>query len=236
MKEDGKNIQRTKKRILVNVFTVLFVFLFISCGTDIYYSLEPPSLVSSPSTDPVSRYFCFYTNDSNNSSLDVFLGTAVYYKIYNNTSTMNSDISSINLANKEYSSDGVNRLLSLGYQPMTSSSTTDDPLFPVSTSNRKIRIRLFTEGSGDLYAEGIFINDSPSSWGNPQRFDRSHSFNFTDSSMIPSLSDLDVKGTQNEGTTSWYVNAYAVSTGKDMYLANLYSQVIHLGYIVINTP
>ncbi len=79
---------------------------FVSCGLDTTYSLtEPAGTNNTPSytsSDESSNYFDFTTADSQNISLESssdgsfrYLGTAIYYKIYNNYSTMLSQYNAI---------------------------------------------------------------------------------------------------------------------------------------------
>ena len=73
------------------VLLIAFLLLF-SCGLDVYYFVEPPfnsSVIVNPS-DPGEQYFSFTSADAKAGGNFKFLGTDVYYKIYSNLSTLQS--------------------------------------------------------------------------------------------------------------------------------------------------
>ena len=142
----------------------------MSCGLDVYYILYPPSeaKVVNEETDALGRYFSFKTADVENASMDIFTGTVVLYKIYNNRSQMISDSYSINNYNEELSEKGYNRAYALGYQQLNISNN-DTPLVAKSGQNRTVEIRLFTEGyiddpyeAGIKVSEDVLVDDSKS--------------------------------------------------------------------------
>ena len=94
--------------------------VFVSCGLETFYFLDPPinNRITENPSDPSERFFSFRTV-TNSSSADIFTGTAVYYCLYNNYSTMTSNMASIsNLIGEDYSDAAMNRVLNLGYQPI----------------------------------------------------------------------------------------------------------------------
>ena len=117
-----------KRFFLVKFFIALILFfLFTGCGLEAgYYSLKEPSATHSPSgTDQEAENYWEFTvpHSTNESAYKGFYnGVVVYYKIYNNTSTMKSHISAIYTANdnttstQKYDNEGgFNKLNSSGY-------------------------------------------------------------------------------------------------------------------------
>ena len=118
----------------------------------------PEAKVVNEETDALGRYFSFKTADVENASMDIFTGTVVLYKIYNNQSQMISDSFSINNYNEELSEKGYNRAYALGYQQLNVSNN-DTPLVAKSGQNRTVEIRLFTEGYvNNPYEAGIKVS------------------------------------------------------------------------------
>ena len=79
------------KLFFFHFFSCILLFLS-SCGLDEYYEINAPYIRNNDpdyETEYDNRYFSFVTNDSD-SGVEAgagfsFLGTAIYYKIYNNT-------------------------------------------------------------------------------------------------------------------------------------------------------
>jgi hypothetical protein len=241
--------------------SALFFLCLSSCGVEVYYSLEAPlSRAMANPIDASGRFFSFYTNESG--ALSVFKGTNVYYKIYNNMSELNSDINSINASNAEYSSSGYNRIASLGYQQLETTAR-PDILFPDAGSDREIIIRLIDEGmytaATDTFAYTAQVRVAGAIGPRPLRRSSGEGFNFylgrgaasgagdpnpnkphtpatpNDPDKLPASGDLDTRYSSSPtSANTWYVNAYAVSVGQDPYLTLLYSQLLHLGHIVIS--
>lgn len=219
---------------------IVSVLLFVtvnSCGLPVYYSLEPSTSYSLPTNDPLNRFFSFTTSDEENSDQDIYQGTNIYYKIYNSSTNRDADISRISSSNLEYTDRGFNTLRYLNYQQLGSSNpidTSNDTLFPLSSENRLIKIRLFTEGSSDYpYRAGFTIAGNFIEDAIPLRSTTSATFDFFESGFLPDSIDSDVTYLSTAGTDTWYVNAYAVSVGRNTSYQPFYSSLIHLGYITI---
>jgi hypothetical protein len=225
---------------------VFAVSIYSSCGLETYSIIEPPIIgrITSGTYDATDRYFSFRTIGKPDTGEIAFLGTAVFYKIYASESVMNSDVSSVENANTQYSMEGFNRITSLGYQELGSSNR-NYPLVPADNVVTDVIIRLFNEGS---HTARISENDSGvlPTWGSPVRRSTGSGngggFNFFASSQsekednpVPISGDSDVNYSGFSNGTVWYVNAYAASVGRDIDFANLYSQLIHLGYIRISS-
>ena len=84
----GGGIRR--KYHLYELFSLAICCLcFFGCGLEEYYVLEAPfRIYNTPNADTTydNKYFDFVTNETGNAGISPsfnFLGTAVYYKIYN---------------------------------------------------------------------------------------------------------------------------------------------------------
>jgi hypothetical protein len=229
---------RLMSRLQRLAFVLFVVCVFSSCGLETYSILDPPIIAqyTAGTDEPLSRYFHFRT--SGGVSGDVaFQGTSVFYKIYASESVLISEANSISDVNAQYSANGYNRIASLGYQELNSTAR-NDPLIP-GTTGATVVIRLFNEGS---FTTRVHENDTDVSpiWGIPLRRANSKGFNFfaatesgREDNPVPVSGDPDVNFSGFSDGNTWYVNAYAVSIGRDTSFANLHSQLLHLGYIRI---
>ena len=185
---------RKKANYCFFLFSVC-LFLFSSCGLDVVYYLDTPYLTHNTpeyTTAFDNRYFEFTTNDRGNSGQEGFdyLGTAVYYKIYNNVSTMNSNIAAVSSLNSSTNeSAAASHLIdSYKYQPLGLSSGTKNPLVPVSDdgNNQRVYIRLsnYLETVSADYKATVRIRPDggdDSSWseqGIPLRTGNRYTFDF----------------------------------------------------------
>lgn len=240
--------KKTNNKGVRIVFILFLLFLIISCGLDVYYILEPATIIQTVTedSDSLNNIYNFRTEDSTNSNSSIAMGTAVYYKIYNSSSTRISDRNSISAANKIYSETGFDKLESLGYQSLKSSQN-DEPLIDISNTDQTVNIRLFTEGtSSSPYKPSIVINSNTLEGVIPLRYN-GDTFDFGEGDLYgvisktnyespyPKDGDEDVKYTEGESESIWYVQAYAVSVGRDSNFTTKYSQLLYLGFITIDT-
>jgi hypothetical protein len=229
---------------------VFAVSVFSSCGLETYAIIEPPTSVryASGTIEANDRYFNFRTTGIIPTGEISFQGTSVFYKIYASASAMNTDITAIANANIQYSANGYNELTTRSYQELNSTER-NDPLIPSGGST--VVIRLFDEGSytarvhgDDTTALDAFKPRTPQTriptWGWPLRRSNGKGFNFfatTDTERednpMPLSGESDVNYTGFTTGSEWFVNAYAVSVGRDASYTNLHSQLLHLGYIRI---
>ena len=249
-----------KKLIFFNI-SIFFICLFLcpGCGLEEYYVVEAPfrrqtNPTVSDSGDAAAfdtAYFDFYTNDSANStsaaSAFKYMGTAVYYKIYNNYSTMNSQISAVSsISSSTNSSSAFPRLQSYGYQELGVSGRNVSPLIPASSGkDQRVFIRLTNyhepknveEWQNYAYRAKIVVDDNEKYL--PMRQDNTKSFDFGRKNNNgdydkPKSGEDDV----NFGTASkediYYVTLYAVAVGHDNSFTNYYSNVLYLGSVAIN--
>ncbi|MGP1588084.1 MAG: hypothetical protein ACTTHG_07075 [Treponemataceae bacterium] len=250
-----------KKNVLTEfIFTIFFLIFLSACGIDTYYILHAPIDAVRPYDNSANRVFSFKTNDTQNISMSIFLGTNVFYKIYDNKSTCESEALSISNANKQYSDAGYKKIESLGYKQLKI-STNKDPLIEKDGTNRSVLIRLYTEGVNsprpehwyhwEVSVAGMKLLDGSQPAiplrSNGSTFDFFNNINKRDSGKknviingkkyfnnIPVNTDDDVKLTATGAVTSYYVNAYAVSSGRDPSLTPKYGELLSLGYITIN--
>lgn len=255
--------------LYISIFCIC-LFLFPGCGLETYYVVEGPAqrysnptvTSSGEASEYLESYFSFQTNDEDNADDGDFkyMGTAVYYKIYNNYSTMNSHISAVSsLSSSTNYSSAFPKLQSYGYQELgvDKEKLTEDedkkksysPLIEKGSKNRKIVIRLtnYKEPSNakDLkeweYRAKILIDAEATSPEElyPMRLDNTKSFDFGRKNSSgdydkPKSGEDDV----NYGTASkedvYYVTLYAVAVGRDNTFTNYYSNVLYLGSVAIN--
>lgn len=244
----------------ISIFCIC-LFLCPGCGLETLYYLDAPfqrqtNPTVSDSGDAASyteAYFDFYTNENQKVDENLkYLGTAVYYKIYNSYSTMNSHISSVSsISSSTNSSSAFPRLQSYGYQElgtkdMNGNERNISPLIPAESSNQRVVIRLTNYQEPDqssaewneyAYRAKIVINNVEKYV--PMRNDSTKSFDFGRKNSSgdydkPKSGEDDV----NYGTASkddvYYVTLYAVAVGRDNSFTNYYSNVLYLGSVAIN--
>ncbi|MGN0728594.1 hypothetical protein [Treponema sp.] len=241
-------------------------FVFFSCGLDTFYYLEPPKTdghtVKYTSDDRTQHFFSFLTNEKgDNADYDSsdfsFLGTEVYYKIYNNFSTMVSVQNAVDSLNSssDVSAAAINLINSRGYKTLSFSSYSKTPLIPQTGTNRYVYIRLnsYNEGNENslftriaCYGSSAMNSYEPETpglvvIGIPLRSTSSGSsygFNFnkkSNSNPLPVSGDEDVNfSTSGSESGVWYVDMWAVSVGRDSNYSPSYSKVLHLGSIKID--
>ncbi|MGN0739199.1 MAG: hypothetical protein ACI4LX_03420 [Treponema sp.] len=232
---------------------IFFLFTFQACGLDTFYNLEPPvNIIHKPlynTADHAQMYFDFYTNDAANKALSGFnyLGTAVYYRIYNNYSTMLSRNASIDAVNNSSNyNTAAERLISYGYKELNTSDGSVSPLVAPSSSNsRHVQIRLtdyneMNSSSLDTaFLPYIKVDGSTSGFGTPRREEGKYKFDFGRTSKDsecpkPNSSDSDFESGSFSEANKYYVDMYAVAVGRDTSYTTYYSNVLHLGAVPID--
>ena len=256
--------QLKAKNNYIGIFSLLllclFVYSFISCGIEEVFYLNPPTIsYNTPTydtTDYTAKYVAFRTEENqDDGGAYTFDGTAVYYKIYSNYSTMvtrNSAIESVNTTSNS-SSAATKVIDTYGYKPLGSLSASGkslgSPLISDEGENRSVYIRLSTYGdyayfTANEFSPKILIGTNSNSEetpeyipmrnGNAKSFDfgRSSSEGFdTSVATVPTSDDDDVVYSSSSGT--WYVDMYAIGVGHDSSFTQYYSLVLHLGAIPI---
>ena len=225
------------------IFSWLFLLLFFSaCGLDTFYYLDPPISITfideaaSVSNDPSKQFVSFVTAASNADTTDIFQGTSVYYKIYNNPEQLLSNKKSIESINTEYTNQGIELLISWGYQLLTTDQVTTANLVAAG-GPKLVSIRLCNQ----ISEFPAVIEVDRQSIGIPVRSVEDKTFSFNSTAESNSIYSLPVEGQEDVtfdtdfGTSTWYVALYAVSTGMSPSLTPVYSQVVYLGSLAIGT-
>lgn len=234
-------------------FFCFSICLFFSCGLDVIIYIEPPKVfINRPeiigeifSIDYENRYFEFETNESENSSTPEFLGTSIYYKIYNNYSTMVSERTYLeNLSNDDETSSRAPTQLIENYKYCLLNNR--EPLISNSKKNKDVLIRL-TDYQVTNYQEAVKQGQERNAarimigkefYSLPVRVDGKSTFNFGrdgENDLIPQDGDIDVKyssTTTEDGI--WYVSMFAVAVGMDTTFTKTYSNILYLGTVVID--
>ena len=251
--------------IVILLSACFFLVQNTGCGLDSFYVLDAPlsdgHTAYYTADDYAQKYFSLMTYETGtnadyltSSSELSFKGTEIYYKIYNNLSTMlsnQSTVSSLNTASN-YSAAAERLIETQGYKQLKLSNGAITPLIKATGKNRYVYIRLTDYGGSEAYQQGICVASSiMNSYDSsnaltyngvavfPRRYiNSSYTFNFggdnSDTDKVPTKDDDDVTwSTTTTETGKWYVDMYAISIGKDTTFSNSYSLVLHLGSMTI---
>ena len=248
-----KVIRVNSLKLIILLFLLIGVVFSSGCGLEEYYILRAPitaTHIPTISSQYDERFFEFKTNDYDNKEYlasakqnFIYLGTAVYYRIYNNTSTMSSKIATITALNTTSNySKAAEKMIDLGYQQLGTSGRTITPLIAAASTNRTINIRLTNYGSESAYQARVTVDDTElvDSDGTsvvPRRKGNTYSFDFGrdgTNNTVPEDGDSDVQHSSSFTTdNTWYVDMFAVAVGRDTTYSSSYSLVLHLGSVAI---
>ena len=226
-----------EKKKLFLFFSIICLFLFNGCGLEDYIYIYPPQVINhipTYETANADRYFIFQTNEKEQP--EQFQGTAIYYKIYNKHSTMESRASSITslISSTNESASAVKMIDTYGYKQLNLSSGLESPLIPKSSdkSSQKVYIRLtnYFEEENPQYNKSIVLIgqkniddfqkgtfDDVDKWeprrnfgGNKYTFDfgrgKNSSYENYEFSVVPDNDDEDVEYSDSEDTDLTSVN------------------------------
>ncbi|WP_294430246.1 hypothetical protein [uncultured Treponema sp.] len=220
---------------LSNLFFCLIAGIFVSsCGLEEVLSLDAPTVTQNDplytSTDYLTWYSAFITEER--SQPEQFIGTEVYYKIYNNYSSLTSQRSAILSVNTtSNSSAAATRMIeTYTYQPLGTSVNTGRVVFiPNNGQNRRVIIRLknYLDGSGatgdsdrynfvaciGIYGETGFDYKYSGEYYIPYRNGNSKSFDFFDYNEDNKGGSRDVEPV--EGDADYFYNSSGFSDGYD---------------------
>ncbi|MBQ1629186.1 MAG: hypothetical protein II098_08535 [Treponema sp.] len=262
----------TKKKIKNILFFFTSILFLNSCGMDaVYYLYAPtatysvPTITSAnylnPGANYETAYFSFKTQQTQNSkyteteSSFQFLGTAIYYRIYNNYETMNSDISAISgkISSTNEASAASYIVETLKYQQLKASGTNNVPLIPVNSTNTNdtVYIRLTNYQSEPMFRARIIVGQGCETGtvatgcvelGTPLRtgsegynFDFGRKQGAENKKIIPQSGDSDVTiSSTAKASGVWYVALYAIGVGQDESMTAQYSNALHLGAVAIS--
>ncbi len=225
-----------QKNLFLLILCITAGIFVSSCGLEEVLSLDAPTVTQNnplySGDDPLYYYHAFYTEEAKQP--EEFIGTEVYYKIYNNYSSLNSQRSAILSVNtSSNSSAAATRMIeTYTYQPLGTSENTGNVVFVPSTGvNRRIIIRVknYQNGTGysgdsDRYhfAACVRIADSLYEPYIPYRTGNSKSFDFFDYDEDNKGGTRDVEPA--EGDTDYYYNSSGFSDGYDnTYFVQLFA-------------
>lgn len=243
-----------KYLILLSVVMCLFIFN-TGCGLDTFYIIEAPqSIIHSPiynSIDASDRYFEFWTNESNDMEGFTFLGTEVYYKIYNSTSTMLSEINVLQTlsSDTDKSATAADKMINpesnsgYGYKALKVTGNDSVPLVLPADSNQRVYIRLsdyqaVEEYSARVLINGNYVNGAASKTVPVRNISDRNTFNFGrngSKDKKPLTDDEDTKLSSSITDSKYYISMFAVGVGRDATYANIYSNILYLGSITIDS-
>ena len=239
------------------ILSTVCLLLLSGCGLEEFFVLDSPVNVYHYSYyDSLydNCYVEFSTNENSSqmnsylspSSSFKFLGTAVYYKIYNDYSTMSGRISSLGSlsSSKNESAAAASMIDSYGYKQLGLQQGTKTPLIEATGNDRKVYIRIsnYKENDSNEFISEVVIDrktSSESKLGTPRREGNRLTFDFgrtsrSDDNAIPLETDGDVTYTSSSSSTKWYIDLYAVAVGQDTSFTASYSNILHLGSIPID--
>ena len=237
-------------------FLVACCLCLFGCGLEEYYVLEAPFQTAKvPTYDTTGydeKYFDFVTNDTGNAAISPsfdFLGTAVYYKIYNRYESISTVTSALSSANNstEYSAAATLLTGTYKYRQLGTDSVTTTPLIASTGADRRIYIRLMNYQNDARYQAKIIVgytgDSSVAATMVPRREGNRYSFDFGRTSLDPDTNKVPVEGEDDyshSGSFSsaypntYFVDMYAVSVGRDENYTLQYSPVLHLGTVAVN--
>ncbi len=249
-----------KKACLFNKYYLLLVmiacllFFNTSCGLDTFYVLDPPiSIIHQPeysNESQDSKYFEFWTNENTQIEGFTFLGTEVYYKIYNSYSQMTSETSVLQTLSNDADKSAtaaekmINNTSSGGYgfKALKVAGNPESPLVTASDSNQRVYIRLSDYQNVEDYSARVLVNGANLNGAAGKTIpvrntSDMRTFNFGRNGsydIAPAKDDEDVKFTSGVTSSKWYVCMFAASLGMDATYQNYYSNILYLGSVSID--
>ena len=232
----------------------LLTILFVSCGLDVYHEIESPTKVlhePSYNSSYGERYSIFVTEEEKNSELEgfKFLGTDVYYRIYDSTEDLTRDVNALNSLkvstnNSSAISAAADRLITpksgggYGYCKLTAtqeiSSGTLIPSDANSPQDRTIKIRLTNYGPVSEFHSYIDIENGPTY--TPVRYNHK-TFDFGrhgSNDAMPVQGDEDYSYSSS-GSDVKYVAMFALGIGHDENISMYYSNILYIGSVPIDS-
>lgn len=234
----------------LGLLSICLLFFNSACGLDELDAIlddpfsmeeEPPNIDS----EFARRHFSFSTKKLDNAN-DFGRGY-VYYKIYNNSSKMDSEVntieSMINDSARKYNS-ATSLIDNYGYKELCIASSyagiSQSTTFTLENKDQSVRIRLTNyDDTNDDFSAKIFVDDSFK--GIPVRVNDNKTFDFgRDIDELPLKDEDDTKGfseTQAESEENmYYVVLYGVFYMlSDTFEKTIYSPVHYLGKVKIDS-
>ena len=241
--------QTLQRKTFAFLFSCLCSLLLFSCGLETSYYVDSPSIVgTSPSpgsADKALHFFCFRTAEDTSSGSFSYLGTEIYYRIYNNTSIMGSRVSAL-----ESMADSSRRdsLVSYGYKTLSlAGGAAPSPLIQEDDVYAYIRLVDYNSSNSPDYKAVICTSSSAMTMyessarviGIPRRnINSNYGFDFgrDSSNPVPVSSDSDYYASSATVRDTYYIDVYAVTVGEDTANGTKsYSGAIHLGSVPVST-
>lgn len=227
-------------------FLICCFFFCLSCGLEEVTVVDELTVTYNDplySDSDYTNYYCeFLTNEKN--QLDSFIGTEIYYKIYNNSSALVSERNSIKSVNtSSYGSAAAERMINNDYQVMGANPKNSGAVFiPTTGNNRKVYFRPADNGDGDNLKADIRISGT-STGQIPYRYN-DKSFDFFDNDNSDSSDTIDVEPVYGDddyrysssasSSTEYYVQFFAVGVAWNSNSSTRsYSLLLDLGSIPI---
>ncbi len=227
------------------VLLAALVCAAVSCGIEVFIYLYPVIYwYGQPTDTPEYNRFKFRTSDERNTDEagPYFKGFEIYYRIYNNTSTLTTTRNSINSYNSSNPALAYNNLINTrNYRRLLSGNRTyESPLIPGAADNRIVEIRFFDY---DVTPAGVYVRNDPSGvilfdYGIPLRSVRGDDDAYPAPFEFDDIDDGDDDVTwsstwDDENDKKVYVHAYVLAYGFDASYKQLYSELFDLGYVTI---
>ncbi len=253
-------IKKTLSIFLKKSFCAFFfawgAFFFVNCGLDTVISINEPTITKNDplysSDDYLTWYFSFTTNERNQQ--ESFVGTEIYYKIYNNYSNLVSQRNAITAVNS--TSNGTAAATKMidtyTYQPLgTYPVSGNSPFIETNGTNKDVVLRLKTYTGNESYSGDdiesfracVKISNELQSYV-PFRNGNTKSFDFFDDNDDDTAKTRDVEPENGDtdfyyssspsASDTYYVQLFAVGVAFDSdNLSNTYSLVLDLGSVPI---
>lgn len=251
-----------QKNFLFPILCMIAGIFLSSCGLEEVLTVEEPTITHNDplySTDEYTKwYFSFKTSADSGEN---FIGTDVYYKIYNSSSTLSSERSSILSVNTSTNSSAApTRMIeTYSYQPLGTSKSIDSSVF-FPQVNRSVVFRLLTYANADdssASADERYIDHACVGIKNgtlydytdyiPFRNGNRKSFDFFDNDeddkdkktrdVLPEYGDADYKcaeADKDKTFDEYYVQMFAVGVALNpQTVTSSYSLVLDLGSVPI---
>ena len=230
------------KKYLLRFFFICSLFLFSACGLESYIYIDAPTVTHSTPTYetlPDNSYFEFTTNE--NSDKPAFLGTAIYYKIYNNYTTMASQVSSISSlasSSTNESAAAAKMIDSYGYKQLGlkrgNEGITKTPLIERSSEGKqRVYIRLTNFQDSEEFKAVVKVKKddgngtypASSELGTPMRVENRNSFDFgrTDSSKWGEQAEKNLLPEENDALGDVNYSSSFSDDEKNCWYVDLYA-------------
>lgn len=219
----------------------LFILNLSSCGLETLYYLEPPKVshdVPFGNEDRELAYFKFYTGENASVSDFEFIGTYVYYRIFNSRSDAEVTISSISANN---SSSEISAAANYIRNSAKYHTLLDETGKEVCIEDNNILVEIRLNSYNENEDEALILKNN-TRIGIPKRnltgakklgFDFSKDID-TLNNPVPAKGDADVVFNDTEiGSGEWYVDVWAFNVGRDSSYTYSYSKAVHLGCVLI---